>query len=229
MDEMRAVLEQAFADAGIAVPDDLAAFGLDALEELVPDKRLRGKCKSALIRYQKSLGLDAHAAAAAAPEPVAELAPAAIGDAPLVPAGEADDLWLLRDGAWSKLGRANAVTSHADEIAAGAGGGGRVTNMLILDGQFEAPLDLFNTWCWLAHGGCIYRAYYISHVGDVRRGTRTASLKVDQSYDYPAWATLFGQMAGTERPTADDLRRWRFGRGYEASNNMFAGHPGRLV
>lgn len=58
-----AAVREAFAAAGLAVPEDLAAFDLDSLDS-IEDRKLRGQCKSAIMKARK-----AAEAAAAAPEP----------------------------------------------------------------------------------------------------------------------------------------------------------------
>ncbi len=83
------------------------------------------------------------------------------------------------------------------------------------------PEDLYNTYCYLAHEGVIYKAYYISHIGDVKRGTKTASLKVDQTFTYDEFARSYVAMGKGDRPTADDARRRRFGRQYDTDRRMF--------
>jgi hypothetical protein len=218
------------------------AFDLESLDEHVEDRQARGKIKSAVVKFRRAAAAEgwqpaqARARApraakpvAAAAAPTAQPSAAPASDVPLLPEGPAGTLWLLKGGAWTALGTAAVVPSHTDELCAQHGSTGRITNILVLDGKFEVPEDLYNTWCWLAHEGHVWRAYYISHVGDVRRGTRTGSLKVDASFDFAAWAEHYKAMRRTERPTADDLRRVRFGGGYEASRSMFAQRGGRMV
>ncbi len=79
----------AFAAAGAEPPADPVNVSLDALDELVENKQLRGKCKSALVKFRRAAAAEgwqagpaprptrAKPAAAAAPEappPIAERA-----------------------------------------------------------------------------------------------------------------------------------------------------------
>jgi hypothetical protein len=67
----------------------------------------------------------------------------------------------------------------------------------------------------------VYKAYYISHIGDVKRGTKTASLKVDQTFTYEQFAKSYVSLGKQDRPTADDVRRRRFGSQYDSDRRMF--------
>ncbi|MBI2299261.1 MAG: hypothetical protein HYU66_10030, partial [Armatimonadetes bacterium] len=79
-----------------------------------------------------------------------------------------------------------------------------------------------------AHEGVIYLAYYISHVGDVTRGSKTASLKVHQVFDYPGFAAHWLSLGKRERPTADGARMARFGAKYPPPLTSFAREQARL-
>lgn len=244
--ELYAAVQAAFGAAGVAVPADPLNGPLDALDEGCTDKALRAKCKSSLVKFKRAAqaegwqpgGVRAPRAArpaVVASAPVAAAAPAAASAdssssaAPAVPAG-GNDLYLLTGGAWRKLGTATAVASRADEIVNRSVDGGlaRVTNQLTLQGSFDVPADLYNNWCWLAHRGHVMRAYYISHVGDVAKKTRTSCLKVDQDLTYDEFAAQYSGTGQLDRPTADGLRVHRFGRLYKAFVNVFAGRPDRL-
>lgn len=53
---LRAAMQAVLAEAGVAVPDDLAGFDLGSLDA-IEDRKLRGRAKSAVRKVQKSLGL----------------------------------------------------------------------------------------------------------------------------------------------------------------------------
>jgi len=150
---------------------------------------------------------------------------------PAPPVTSAAELWLFTGGSWRQLAPATRVPSRADEIvnAKAAGGGlARINSVLILEGVFQVPEDLYNTVCFLAHEGVIYQAYYISHCGDVARGTKTASLKVNQVLDYAGFAEMHRRLGRPARPTADLARMARFGKRYRAPLSAFAGGETRL-
>ncbi len=226
----------AFAAAGAEPPADPVNVSLDALDELVENKQLRGKCKSALVKFRRAAAAEgwqagpaprptrAKPAAAAAPEAAASPSPSVPLDVPAQPEATPAELFLLTPTGWQKLGTATRTAQLADEIVGAktdAGATARITSILILDGTFEVPEDLYNTYCYLAHEGVIYKAYYISHIGDVKRGTKTASLKVDQTFTYDEFARSYVAMGKGDRPTADDARRRRFGRQYDTDRRMF--------
>ncbi|MBI2302133.1 MAG: hypothetical protein HYU66_24785, partial [Armatimonadetes bacterium] len=81
MDELLAALKAALEEAGAEVPAEPGTLTSGQLDQLIPDKRLRGRAKSALIRYQREAGVDpeaAHAAPAPAPEAEPEPEPVAV-------------------------------------------------------------------------------------------------------------------------------------------------------
>ncbi|MCC7495013.1 MAG: hypothetical protein IT204_21875 [Fimbriimonadaceae bacterium] len=237
----------AFAATGTAVPADPLNVGLDTLDEAIDDKKLRGRCKSALTKFRRvakeegwqpggvrkvkrTVVRQVVRQVGAAPAAVAP--PTASGEVPAAPVGPPAELYLLTAGGWEKLGTASRQTTQHDDLVAqrtAAGATRRITSILTLDGTFKVPEDLYNTYCWLAHEGVVYKAYYISHVGDVKRGTKTASLKVDESYDYETFGRVYLALAKPTRPTADDARRVRFGTRYDSDRRMFAGVASRLV
>lgn len=242
--ERFAAVTAAFAAAGVAVPDDPVGGSLDTLDEQIEDRKLRGQCKSALMKFRRLAEEQGWSAVAPkkqrAARPAASPAPSAdqAGDAtpttdvPLLPAAEPADLWLLRDGQWTKLGTATRELSRTDEIVdakSPAGATQRINSILLLTGKFEAPPDIYNTHCYLAHEGVIYKAYYISHIGDVRRGERSASLKVHATYGYDEFAAVYRKLGRSDQPTAERLRLARFGERYETPDDMFAAPADRMI
>ncbi len=246
--ERHEALVQAFADAGAEPPAELVGFSLDLLDEQIEDKKVRGKVKSAAMKFRRLAEEEGWQPAGAPVKavktaPTAEAAPAAETEAPpteespadpllRVPATAPNDLWLLTPTGWEKLGTATRQPALVDEIVGQqteTGQVARITSVLTLDGTFTVPPDLYNTLCWLAHEGVVYKAYYISHVGDVKRGTKTASLKVDETLSPAEFAARFEADGRADRPTADLVRRRRFGRQYDAERAMFAQPAGRLV
>ena len=231
---------EAFGAAGAAVPADPVNVDLNSLDEAVEDKKLRGKCKSALVKFRRKAEADGwQAGPAPKPKKKAKSAAAASGDGqvqaatetleqldvPAEPQASPTDLFLLTPAGWENLGTATREAQWGDEVVGAkteSGATARMTSVLVLDGKFDVPEDLYNTYCFLAHEGVVYKAYYISHIGDVKRGTKTASLKVDQTFTYDEFAKTYLALGKHERPTADDVRRRRFGTGYDTERRMFA-------
>lgn len=133
---------------------------------------------------------------------------------PLAPAEAPNELWLLTTDGWTRLGEA-ALTEA------------RRTNALELKGALSIPDGLQNRWVWLTHEGLVYRATYLSHVGN--NGVTTVSLKIDATLTLEQYAALPAVLAGAVEPTADHLRRLRFGADYHSYRRMFAEHGVRLV
>ncbi len=242
--ERFAAVTAAFEAAGVAVPDDPVGGSLDALDEQIEDRKLRGQCKSALMKFRRLAEEQGWSAAppkqqrTARPATTAAAAPAAAAgatpasDVPAPPEAEPSDLWLLRDGQWTKLGTATRELSRTDEIVdakSPSGATQRINSILLLNGKFEVPPDIYNTHCYLAHEGVIYKAYYISHIGDVRRGERSASLKVHATYGYDEFAEVYRQLGRADQPTAERLRLARFGARYETPDDMFAAPVDRMI
>ncbi|NUQ01511.1 MAG: hypothetical protein HUU35_16830, partial [Armatimonadetes bacterium] len=75
MDEQFDALRKAFGEAGIEVPNDPTALPLEALDEQVTDRRLRGACKSALVKFKRAADASgwSPAGSEAPPESDAEL------------------------------------------------------------------------------------------------------------------------------------------------------------
>lgn len=246
-DELKAACDA----GGIPVPDDPVNIDLGRLDEKVEDKKLRGRVKSASVKFRRQAEADGWQPAAAPTrrtrivkklvprsqvegQSVAEPESEASPDAGVfkIPSGSPSDLYLLTADGWKQLGTATRQPSQADEIVGqktASGAVKRINNILILDGKFDVPEDLYNTYCYLAHEEMVYKAYYISHIGDVRRGTKTASLKVDEVYDYDTFRRAYVSLGRHQRPTADDARRLRFGAMYETDRQMFAEERARLT
>ncbi|MBI5833151.1 MAG: hypothetical protein HZB16_12705 [Armatimonadetes bacterium] len=132
----------------------------------------------------------------------------------LPPTEAPGELWLLTADGWAKLGDAAVMQA-------------RWTNALELKGALAIPDGLQNRWVWLAHEGHIYRATYLSHVGN--NGVTEVSLKIDATLTPQQYAQLPATMATDSCPTADQLRRQRFGGEYHSYRRMFAEHGVRLV
>lgn len=243
-----AAVVEAFGAAGLPAPADPVNYDTAALDESVEDRKLRGQVKSALAKFRRAAAehgwqpapprtsLPDRPAREAATPAATESAPApkapAVADVPPAPAGTPADLWLLTPDGWTKLGQAKRVPSRIDEMVDRRGADGsvqRVASILTLEGKFAIPPDLYNTHCYLAHEGVVYLAYYIAHVGDVARGTRTASLKVADVYDYETFARVYRALGRADRPTADDQRRARFGERYQTARDMFSGRSSRWI
>ncbi len=220
MAERLAALTAACEAAGLPVPDDPLAVDLEALDEAVADKRQRAQIKSAVIKLQRL-------ARESGWQP-GEAAAAAVSTGP---GSASDELWLLTADRWEQLGHATRVPQATDELVGQqtAAGLARITAALVLDGAFSVPANLINTTCYLAHQAIVYKAYFLSHVGDTRKGTRVAHLKVEAVWDAETFLARGLRPSQSDRPTGDEDRRRRFGPRYEPDRDMFAEPTGRLT
>ena len=132
----------------------------------------------------------------------------------LPPVAAPNELWLLTAEGWTRLGEAAVVDP-------------RWTNAIELKGALALPDGLQNRWIWLAHEGHVYRATCLSHVGN--NGVTTVSLKIDATLEPEQYAQLPAVLAGDNQPTADQLRKLRFGTEYHSYRRMFAERGTRLV